>query len=255
MSIKSDQATIFDQSLVLSAISSKKDGNLSYSKETYQIVNTYRRRWLSSLDIEPEDIVCMDVCNPDSWDTIRSVTITDKGSGALDKESSITADALMTNQKGVTLMLLVADCIPVIIHDPNKGVVALIHLGWRSTVQQLATKTIKSICDKYLSDPSDMKIYVGPSIRTPSYSFKSPIEQQSQPDWKPYLKEADNNRISVNLVGYNCRKFIYAGVNPDNIQICPVNTAKSQNYFSHYRASKQKKSHQEGRFAVLCMLR
>ena len=73
-------------------------------------------------------------------------------------------DAIMTNLPGVPLMLCIADCVPVIVYDPVKRAVAVIHDGWRGTVQRLAAKTVFAMRLAYGSDPKDLLAYVGPSI-------------------------------------------------------------------------------------------
>ena len=78
-------------------------------------------------------------------------------------------DAIMTNLPGVPLMLCIADCVPVIVYDPVKRAVAVIHDGWRGTVQRLAAKTVFAMRLAYGSDPKDLLAYVGPSISRAHY--------------------------------------------------------------------------------------
>lgn len=253
--IKADQPTIFDNKAVLAAVSSKADGNFSFLKQPPQAVIQQRQEWFASIGLELEDGVCMNVRDPETWDKIREVTIADQGAGMLEGDSAIVTDAVVTNHKGVPLMLMTADCNPVIIHDPVKEVIALVHLGWQSTAVDLARKTVEYLAKTYGSSPADLKIYNGPSIRAQSYVFSPPITQMELPGWKPYLIEVEGDKYGIDLTGYNRQQFIDAGVKPDNIQVCPIDTAASPNYFSHYRAGREGTADREGRFATVCMLK
>ncbi|MDO4461194.1 MAG: peptidoglycan editing factor PgeF [Bacteroidia bacterium] len=87
------------------------------------------------------------------------------GRGALDIESRIPqCDALVTDIKGVCLMILTADCVPVLLFDPKRVVVAAIHAGWKGTAQKIAKKTIETMRDTYGCEAKDMEAYIGPAI-------------------------------------------------------------------------------------------
>jgi copper oxidase (laccase) domain-containing protein len=214
-----------------------------------------RRRFFEKLSLNFEDAVYMNVRDPAAWDLIYDASAADKGAGAHDIESAVVTDALVTNQQNLTIVLVTADCNPVIMYDPVKKVTALVHLGWQSTLANLAAKVITHLQNRYGSDPADLKIHNGPSIRAQSYAFEPPITQADMPGWQPYLVAVDGGKIGIDLTGYNMRQCIEAGVRQNNIEVCPVDTATSANYFSHYRASRQGNSDNEGRFATLCMLR
>jgi YfiH family protein len=51
-------------------------------------------------------------------------------------------DGLITTEKGIPLMILVADCLPVLFYDPAHQAVGLAHAGWRGTVSHVAAKTL-----------------------------------------------------------------------------------------------------------------
>src|SRR5262245_25539420 len=50
-------------------------------------------------------------------------------------------DALVTNQPGVTVAVRTADCVPVLVHDSRRRVVAAIHAGWRGAVAGVVSRT------------------------------------------------------------------------------------------------------------------
>lgn len=70
-------------------------------------------------------------------------------------------DALWTGEKQSALAIKVADCLPVVLIDPDHGVIANIHSGWRGAVQQITAATL----DAAPLAPSSTYAYLGPSIR------------------------------------------------------------------------------------------
>ena len=103
-------------------------------------------------------------------DHVVAVGPAEIGSGAGSYADALAhTDAIMTNLPGVPLMLCIADCVPVIVYDPVKRAVAVIHDGWRGTVQRLAAKTVFAMRLAYGSAPKDLLAYVGPSISRAHY--------------------------------------------------------------------------------------
>ena len=73
-------------------------------------------------------------------------------------------DALMTNQSGVLLTIRTADCVPVLVHDPLRRVVAAVHAGWRGTVAGVVPKTLSLMRQRFGSEPASLQIGIGPSV-------------------------------------------------------------------------------------------
>ena len=96
------------------------------------------------------------------------ITIVDKtlvGCGSLCLDSRIpSTDALITNLLHVCLLILTADCVPVVLFDKEKKVVAAVHAGWRGTAQQIVVHTIDKMISAFGSRPADIMAAVGPHI-------------------------------------------------------------------------------------------
>ena len=73
-------------------------------------------------------------------------------------------DALMTNLKGVCIGVSTADCIPVLIHDPQRHAVAAIHAGWRGTVARIVEKSLRAMKANYGTEASEAVAIIGPGI-------------------------------------------------------------------------------------------
>lgn len=81
----------------------------------------------------------------------------------------IKADAIFTNNPDITLMMRFADCVPILIFDPIKKVVGIIHAGWQGTVKQISKKSILEMQNRYNSNPADIIAVIGPSIGPDHY--------------------------------------------------------------------------------------
>jgi hypothetical protein len=86
-------------------------------------------------------------------------------------ESHIQADAIVSNRSEVALLMLFADCVPMLFYDPEQKVIASAHAGWKGTISGIAAKTIKLMIDKYECDPKNIIAVIGPSICQDHYQI------------------------------------------------------------------------------------
>jgi len=94
---------------------------------------------------------------------VHSVTV--HRVGANDRGQFIPAcDALVTSAREVPLLLRFADCVPVLLFDPQQKVIGLAHAGWRGTVARIAQATVEVMVEALGSRPSDLIAAIGPAI-------------------------------------------------------------------------------------------
>jgi len=74
------------------------------------------------------------------------------------------ADAVVSDDPTVALVVRVADCAPILLADERRGVVAAIHAGWRSTMGRIAVKAIEALAREFGSRPRDLRAAIGPSL-------------------------------------------------------------------------------------------
>lgn len=73
-------------------------------------------------------------------------------------------DALITSRKGLFLGIKTADCVPILLLDPVRGVAAAVHAGWRGTVLRIAGKVVRTMKSEFGTEPSDVLAALGPAI-------------------------------------------------------------------------------------------
>ena len=87
-------------------------------------------------------------------------------------------DALISNTPGLTLVIRTADCLPILIADPENRAIAAVHAGWRGTVQQILRETVQAMSDRFGSRSQDLVIAIGPAIGECCYEVGPEVAEQ-----------------------------------------------------------------------------
>jgi YfiH family protein len=147
-------------------------------------------------------------------------------------------DALMTNQSGVLLTIRTADCVPVLVHDPLRRVVAAVHAGWRGTVAGIVPKTLSLMRHRFGSEPASLQIGIGPSVGPCCYEVDEPVLERLRagfPDWRLVIRETGRNRAMLDLRELVRRQAQSVGVEREHIRTVRVCTACHPDLFYSYR--------------------
>ncbi len=139
------------------------------------------RRHAKSFEFEPGiPVQSAEGTRPPSW--LLSVKQI-HGTEALVVDRALTSDdrfldgwdGLVTNQPGVMVAVRTADCVPVLIHDPIRRVVAAVHAGWRGAVAGIVPKTISLMGARFGSAPNQLRVSIGPSAGVCCYEVDEPV--------------------------------------------------------------------------------
>ena len=87
------------------------------------------------------------------------------------------ADAVISNDKRIALGVVVADCVPILLYDPVQKAIGAVHAGWRGTAEDIATKTVFAMNEKFGSSASDIIAGIGPSIKRCCYEVGNEVAQ------------------------------------------------------------------------------
>ena len=100
-------------------------------------------------------------------------------------------DALVTDKPGICLCVQTADCVPVLLFDPGKKVIAAVHAGWRGTVAKIVANSVHVMKEKYGCDPKTILVAIGPSIGPEVYEVGDEVVEavrRSIPDAEAVLQ-------------------------------------------------------------------
>lgn len=73
-------------------------------------------------------------------------------------------DGLISRARGMVLLLRFADCLPLMLYDPRRQVVALAHAGWRGCLAGVVASTVSEMERAFACEPQDMLAGLGPAI-------------------------------------------------------------------------------------------
>jgi len=86
-------------------------------------------------------------------------------------------DAVITNQKNIPIGVLTADCVPILICDDRKKLIAAIHAGWKGAYKNIISRVIKFMIKKG-SNPRNITAAVGPAISIKNYEVKEDFKRK-----------------------------------------------------------------------------
>jgi len=145
-------------------------------------------------------------------------------------------DALVTNQPDICLCIQTADCVPILLFDPVKNVIAAVHAGWRGTVNKIVEVAINKMVDEYHSSPKNILAAIGPSISPEIYEIGNEVVEavrNSIPNSETTLQKNSNGKFHFNLWEANRQLLLSIGVFSENIEILGECSFKNNNkYFS-----------------------
>jgi YfiH family protein len=87
-------------------------------------------------------------------------------------------DALATDRPGLLLAVKTADCLPILLADPERRIVAAVHCGWRGTVQRLSERTVAALHDRYGAEPGSLLAALGPCIGRACYEVGEDVRRR-----------------------------------------------------------------------------
>lgn len=158
------------------------------------------------------------------------------------------ADAVLTHNTDLALSMVVGDCIPIILIDRKHHVLAMIHGGWRSLLQNIVQLTMKEMKGHYSTAPEDVYVWIGPGIRQESNTSLQPPVQSMFSEWQEFIT-FDGKLYHVDLIEYIKSSLIQCNVQPENIFDYGKDTyQEKETFFSHRRAVLE--NDEDGRFLV-----
>ncbi len=138
--------------------------------DSLERVTHNRQAALESIELDPQTVFDLH--------QVHSTTIVVTDAPLPSGQEHIRADALLTNTRGITLMMRFADCVPIMLYDPEQHVIGLVHAGWIGTVDQIARKTILKMMERFHSNPSNILAGIGPSIGPDHYFVKEDVVER-----------------------------------------------------------------------------
>ena len=211
--------------------------NLGFTNDEAASVIENRKRFAAALGFSPEQFVFQEQIHSC---TVKVVSIEDAGSGLYDNESRIPeSDAMVTNQKGLCLMAMAADCVPILLFDPMTETIAAIHAGWKGTVGRIAQNAVNVMMEQFGAKPSDILAGIGPSISKGNYEVGEELVERVKLSFKNYEPlihwNLSTNKPHFDLWEANKQVLLDAGIANTNIEIAGLCSFIKGDLFYSYR--------------------
>ena len=229
--------------------------------DTPDAVAENRKRLAQVLGVEPHRLTCGEQVHGVGVTRVIQELV---GRGAFSWDDSIPdSDAIHTNLVEVPLLLLVADCVPVLIYDVAHHAVAVVHAGWRGAITHIVERTIDSMHEAYETSPSDCYLFIGPSIGADSFEVSEEIAEQFRQDMRAlglsqvdevvrYIQRDGQTTLTphVDLKVYIAACVVQKGVLLKQVAISSTDTMTTDGCYSYRRDHGR-----TGRMAMFAVLR
>ena len=156
-------------------------------------------------------------------------------------------DAFITALSGVAIGVRTADCVPVLLYDPARRVVAAIHAGWKGTVLHISHGAIAAMAQAFSCRPEDMKAVIGPAIGPDSFQVGEEVAEKFRDAGFPmddiwsFHGNGDGTPMSgghhIDLIKANRWLLEQTGISDGNILVTGIDTYTTGAFFSARRES------------------
>jgi YfiH family protein len=231
------QASSLNQAGLVQGFSTKGWGNLAlHTGDHPDLVVKRRRQFLSCLGLQLEKLVA---ANQVHGTQVQVVEAGMAGAGAGELATALSGiDALITEVPGLVLAVFTADCLPIFLYDLDRPAVAVVHAGWRGTLDRIVERTVVKMVEQYRTVPEKLWAAIGPAICSQCF--------QVGPDLAERFVKADSQAVQadaagyyVDLAGFNTRLLVNCGVALERIErFAPCTGCNRETFFS-YRAEGQ----------------
>ena len=186
---------------------------------------------------------------------VKIVSKETRGMGGIDYKGAIDAtDAMVTDVPDICLMVLLADCVPILFYDRSKRVIGAVHAGVKGTLRLIAANTVKVFRDHYGCLSDDILVGIGPSIGSCCYEVGREVMSEAREVFGTkqgcVRSVGENGKGFIDLWTANLKQLLQAGIPEKNIETANMCTYHHANQFYSYRHEKK-----TGRFGAGIIIR
>lgn len=169
---------------------------------------------------------------------VYNVQLSDIGRGSQTPKDAIPqTDSLITGEKDIPIMLLYADCLPILLSDKNSKCVAVIHAGWKSTEKEILIETIKKMQNDFNINKKDLLIAIGIGISIKNFEIGQEVKDKlSKVSYSNKCFDNRDNKIYADLIEINKSQALNFDIPEENIDynkdLC---TFENEELFYSYR--------------------
>ena len=155
---------------------------------------------------------------------------------------SIYCDAIVSNASQVLAGVKTADCVPLLLGDPQTRSFAAVHAGWRGTFAGIAFYAIERLMKEYGVKPEDLQVAIGPAAAVCCYEVGAEVIDGFRERFayaEELLVATRDGHARIDLLKANQTQLTAAGVPATQIYTAPLCTMNRTDLFFSYRREKQ----------------
>lgn len=178
-------------------------------------------RFLTVSQVHGTDLLVIDAPNPEFSHFLK-----------------LECDGIVTNQPGIMIAICIADCVPILLHDPVKHVVAALHAGWQGTAGNIAGKGVEAMVSLFGCDRKDIHAAIGPHISPCCYEVDQPVREafvKARIPWDLVAESREEGKWLLNLGAANRLLLSDAGIASDKVHSSDLCVSCNQELFFSYR--------------------
>lgn len=215
-----------------------------------QAVEENYRRFCTAIGADVDKVV---FSNQVHGDTVRVCTAADAGSG-LERKPDYEADGLITDVPGLCLVVFSADCLPILLHDPVRRVVAAVHAGWRGTANGIVERACEKMRDLYGCRSEDIRAAIGPGISRCCFETGEDVPNAMTSALGAgalkFIEAHPGGKFRVDLKGINTFRLLRQGLTEDHIAVSPDCTVCLHDKYWSHRFTKGERGSQGAAIAL-----
>jgi YfiH family protein len=161
------------------------------------------------------------------------------------------ADAILTDRPEVTLFMRFADCVPILLYDPVRRVIGMVHAGWKGTTLRIVQAAVQAMQRQWGARPDEILAAIGPSIASHHYTVGQDVITQVEAAFgleANSLLPAQGGAVQFDLWAANRLVLMDSGVR--QIEVSGVCTACDLEHWYSHRGEQGR----TGRFGALMAL-
>jgi hypothetical protein len=145
------------------------------------------------------------------------------------------ADAGVVEGPGQLIGVETADCLPVLLVDPDRRVAVAIHAGWRGTAARVVAEAVRAMAATG-SDPRSLVAAIGPGIGVCCFEVGPELRAEFSAEEQAFFRAGSGGRLRLDLRGLNQGQLAAAGVAEDRIgHVRECTCCRPRDYFSYRR--------------------
>ena len=148
-------------------------------------------------------------------------------------------DFVVSSTEGDVCAVITADCVPLLMLDPEVPCVAAVHSGWRGTLAKVGAAALKEMKTRYGADPARVLTAIGPAIRRCCFEVGAEVEDAFRevfPEIEALSLPGPRGRPHIDLLKAIYATLDDAGVSSSNVQVLgPCTFCDSDHYYSYRR--------------------